>query len=302
MTTPQAGRARGYAYALGAYTTWGLIPAYFKAVAPTTALELLAHRVLWAFLLLLAVGVRQDRLAHLRRAVLDRATLARLSLSTLLIAVNWLIYIWAVFGGRIVEASLGYFLTPLVNVLLGVVVLEERLERPVAIATAIAAAGVVWLGLLSGRPPWIAISLALSFGSYALVRKLAHGVGAVVGLTVETALLTPLALGYLLVAQAHGTLAFGHGPTTRDVLLLLAGPITAIPLLLFAGAVRRLPLTSLGVLQYISPSVQFLLAVLAYGEPFTAPQAAAFSLIWLALVLFAAHSLRRRIPEPVMER
>jgi chloramphenicol-sensitive protein RarD len=302
MTTPQAGRARGYAYALGAYTTWGLIPAYFKAVAPTPALELLAHRVLWAFLLLLAVGVRQDRLAQLRRAILDRASLARLSLSTLLIAVNWLIYIWAVFGGRIVEASLGYFLTPLVNVLLGVVVFKERLERPVAIATAIAVAGVVWLALLSGRPPWIAISLALSFGSYALVRKLAHGVGAVVGLTVETALLTPLALGYLLVAQAHGTLAFGHGATTRDVLLLLAGPITAIPLLFFAGAVRRLPLTSLGVLQYISPSVQFLLAVLVYGEPFSSAQAAAFSLIWLALAVFAAHSLRRRIPEPVMER
>jgi chloramphenicol-sensitive protein RarD len=301
MTTPQTSRTRGYAYALGAYTAWGLIPAYFKAVAPTPALELLAHRVLWSFLLLLAVGVWQDRLQALRRAAFDRAVLARLALSTLLIAVNWLIYIWAVFGGRIVEASLGYFLTPLVNVLLGVVVLKERLERPVAIAIAIAAAGVVWLALLGGRPPWISIGLALSFGSYGLVRKLAHGVGAVAGLTVETALLTPLAIGYLFLARAHGTLVFGHGPATLDVLLLLAGPITAIPLLMFAGAVRRLPLTSLGVLQYISPSVQFLLAVLAYGEPFTAPQAAAFSLIWLALALFAVHSLRRRVPEPVME-
>ena len=301
MGTPEHGRARGYGYALGAYALWGLMPVYFKAVAGTSALEVLAHRVLWAFVMLLGVGLRLDRLAELRRAVGDRGALARLSLSTLLIAANWLIYIWAVFGGRIVEASLGYFLTPLVSVSLGVVVLKERLERPVGVALAIAFLGVLWLAVLSSRPPWISIGLALSFGSYGLVRKLVHGVGAVPGLTVETGLLAPLALGYLLVARAQGSLAFGRGGTARDVLLLLAGPITAIPLLFFAGAVRRLPLSSLGLLQYVSPSVQFLLAVLVYGEPFTAVRIVAFGLIWLALAVFAAHSLRRHEPEPVME-
>ena len=301
MSTSQPGRGRGYAYALGAYALWGLMPVYFKAVDGMPALEVLAHRVLWAFVMLLGVGMQQDRLAALRRVVGDRRALARLSLSSILVAANWLIYIWAVFGGRITEASLGYYLTPLVSVSLGVVVLKERLERPVAVALAIAASGVLWLAVASGRPPWISIGLALSFGSYGLARKLVHGVGAVPGLTVETALLAPLALGYLLVARAHGTLAFGHGPAARDVLLVLAGPITAIPLLFFAGAVRRLPLTSLGLLQYTSPSVQFLLAVLVYGEPFTAVRAVAFSLIWLALAVFAVHSFRRRAPEPVME-
>ena len=301
MTTPHAGRARGYAYALGAYTTWGLIPIYFKAVASAPALELLAHRIFWAFVMLIGVGLYLDRPAELGRAVRDRAALARLSVSTVLIALNWLIYIWSVFNSRIVEASLGYFLTPLVNVVLGVLVLKERLERPVAIALLIAATGVLLLVVLSGQPPWIAIGLALCFGSYGLVRKLTPGVSAVAGLTVETALLTPLALGYLLLARSQGTLAFGHGSAWRDLLLLLSGPITAIPLLLFAGAVRRLPLSTLGLLQYISPSVQFLLAVLVYHEPFTATRAVAFSLIWLALAVFAAHTFRRHAAEPVVE-
>ena len=301
MTSPPSGRGRGYAYALGAYTIWGLIPVYFKLVAAAPALELLSHRVIWALAMLVPIGWRQDRLAELRRALRSREARRGLSVSTVLIAANWLIYIWAVFGGRIVEASLGYFLTPLVNVLLGVVVLKERLERPVAVALAIAACGVLWLTLLSGRAPWIAVGLALSFGSYGLVRKLVRNVGAVAGLTVETALLCPLGLAYLAWARERGTMAFLAGSPLLDVLLLLAGPVTAIPLLLFAGALARLPLSSLGLLQYVSPSVQFLLAVLVYGEPFNAAQAGAFGLIWLALALFAAHTLRRHAAEPVME-
>jgi chloramphenicol-sensitive protein RarD len=186
-------------------------------------------------------------------------------------------------------------------VLLGVLVLKERIERPVAIALATAAGGVLWLTLLAGRPPWIAAGLALSFGSYGLVRKLVRNVGALAGLTVETALLTPLCLGYLLLARQQGTLAFGAGSPLLDVLLVLAGPITAIPLLLFTGAVSRLPLSSLGFMQYVSPSMQFLLAVLVYGEPFSSAQAGAFSLIWTALLVFAVYTLRRGAPEPVME-
>jgi chloramphenicol-sensitive protein RarD len=301
MTSPPSGRGRGYAYALGAYAIWGLIPVYFKLVAAAPALELLSHRVIWALALLVPIGWRQDRLAELRRALRSREARRGLSVSTVLIAANWLIYIWAVFGGRIVEASLGYFLTPLVNVLLGVVVLKERLDRPVAAALALATGGVLWLALLAGRPPWIALALALSFGSYGLVRKLVRNVGAVAGLTVETALLTPLALAYLAWAHERGTLAFFAGSPARDVLLVLSGPVTAVPLLLFAGAVARLPLSSMGLLQYVSPSVQFLLAVLVYSEPFTAAQAGAFALIWLALVVFAAHTVRCGAAEPVME-
>lgn len=250
--------------------------------------------------MLLAVGAWQGRLGELREALRSRRTLAFLFGTTALIAVNWLVYIWAVVNGRIVEGSLGYFITPLVNVLLGVVVLKEHLERPVVVALLLAAAGVFWLTLESGRPPWVSLSLAASWGLYGLLRKLVR-VGAVAGLTVETALLLPLALAYFVVAERRGVLAFGSGSGGLDVLLVLAGPITAIPLLLFAGAARRLPLTNLGFLQYLSPTLQFLLATLVYREPFTAVQAVAFGLIWAALLVFAVHTLRRGMEEPVME-
>jgi chloramphenicol-sensitive protein RarD len=278
-----------------------LIPAYFKLVVSAPPLELLAHRVVWALVMLLPIGWRQDRLADFARALGSSRARLGLAASTVLIAINWLVYIWAVASQRIVEASLGYFLTPLVSVLLGVVVLKERLERRVALALSLAAGGVAWLTLASWRAPWISVALALSFGSYGLVRKLVKGTGAVAGLTVETLLLSPLCLGYLVWAHARGTLAFRAGAPVLDALLVLAGPVTAIPLLLFAGAIARLPLSSLGFLQYVSPSMQFLLAVLVYGEPFAAAQAGAFGLIWIALVIFAVHTLRRGAAEPVME-
>jgi chloramphenicol-sensitive protein RarD len=186
------------------------------------------------------------------------------------------------------------------NVLLGVVVLKERLPRPVALALLLAGAGVLWLTVESGRPPWISFALALSFGLYGLLRKLVR-VGALAGLTVETALLFPLALAYLGVAAARGSLAFFSESFARDLLLVAAGPITAIPLLLFAGATRRLPLSSMGFLQYLSPSLQFLLATFVYREPFTHVQAVAFGLIWTGLLVFAADTVRRRTEEPVME-
>jgi chloramphenicol-sensitive protein RarD len=293
-------RTRGFVYGLGAYGIWGLIPVYFKAVASTPALELLAHRVVWAFLMLLAVGWRQDGLRELRTTLRDHRARTLLLGTTTLIAVNWLIYIWAVFHGRMVEASLGYFITPLVNVFLGVVVLKERLERPVKRALLLAGLAVLWLTVLSGQPPWISLGLAASFGGYGLLRKLVP-VGAVAGLTVETMLLVPLALAYFALSHHRGALAFQSGSPIRDLLLVGAGPLTAIPLLLFAGAVRRLTLTSLGFLQYLAPSLQFLLAVLVYREPFGSAQALAFGLIWTALALFAVHTLRRGDAEPVME-
>jgi chloramphenicol-sensitive protein RarD len=293
-------RAVGLLLGLGAYTFWGFLAIYFKLLAEAPAVELLAHRVVWALLLLLALTFHQGLSGELAQALRPGPTLALLMATTVLIAVNWLVYIWAVVNGRILEGSLGYFINPLVNVLLGVLVLKERLERPVLAAVALAAAGVAWLTLQAGHPPWISLTLAVSFGLYGLLRKLVP-VGAVTGLTVETLLLAPLGLAYLLWARAAGRLVFLSGRPGRDLLLLLAGPFTALPLLLFTGAARRLPLSTLGFLQYVSPTLQLLVAVLIYREPFTPERAVAFGFIWAALVVFAVHTVRRGRAEPVTE-
>jgi chloramphenicol-sensitive protein RarD len=292
--------ARGLAFALGAYGCWGFLPIYFKLVAAAPPLELLAHRVLWALGLLVGLGWLQGGLREVREALRPGRTLALLAATTVLIAVNWLAYIWAVVNGRILEGSLGYFINPLVNVVLGVVVLKERLERPALVAVLVAATGVAWLTLQVGHPPWISITLALSFGLYGLLRKLVP-VGAVTGLTVETLLLTPLAAGYLAWARQEGVLTFLARGRTHDLLLALAGPLTAVPLLLFTGAARRLPLTTLGLMQYLSPTLQLLVAVLLYHEPFTPARGVAFACIWAALAIFAVHSWRRGRPEPLTE-
>jgi chloramphenicol-sensitive protein RarD len=290
----------GLLLGLGAYSLWGLFPIYFKAVAAAPPLEMLAHRVVWALILLLAVSWRQGRLGELGSALRSGRTAALLGASTVLIAINWLVYIWAVVNGRILEGSLGYYINPLVNVLLGVVVLKERLERPVLAAVLVAGAGVVWLSLQVGHPPWVSLTLAASFGLYGLLRKLAP-VGAVTGLAIETALLTPPAIVYLLWARDAGRLVFGTRSLSLDVLLLLAGPITAAPLLLFTAAARRLRLSTLGLLQYVSPTLQFLVAVGLYGEAFTAARGVAFACIWTALVLFAVHTVRRGRAAPATE-
>jgi chloramphenicol-sensitive protein RarD len=290
----------GIAYGAAAYGLWGFMPIYLKAVSAAPILEVLSHRIVWALVLLLLLTWRRGQLGGLVALVRPGRTLAILAVSTAAIAVNWLIYIFAVVNGRMLEASLGYYINPLVNVLLGVWVLGERLERPVKVAVAIAAAGVLWLALRVGAPPWISLALAASFGTYGLMRKLAP-VGALAGLAVETALLLPLAGGHLVWALASGRAAFLSGRPTLDLLLLLAGPVTAVPLLCFAGAARRLPLTTLGFLQYLSPTLQFLLAIFVYGEPFDRGRAVAFGFIWTALAVFAVHSVRRGSPEPVTD-
>lgn len=287
---------RGLLYGVLAYGSWGFMPVYIKAVRMVPILEVLSHRVFWAFLLLLALCWKQGELGTIRAAVRTPRTLALLAGSTAAIAVNWLAYIWAVANGHVLESSLGYFINPLVNVLFGVLILGETLDRPVRIAVGIAALGVLWMAIRAGHVPWISLTLATSFGLYGLLRKLAP-VGGLAGLTIETALLSPLAGGYIAWAVATGRSGFLAGRPWLDVLLLMAGPVTAVPLLFFAGAARRLPLSTLGMLQYLSPSLQFLLAVFAYREALDRPRLVAFVFIWTALVIFAVHTARRtRLP------
>ncbi len=283
----------GIACAAGAFVIWGLFPLYWKQLASVPALETVAHRTVWGFASL-AVWVT------LNRRWIDVATVARaprtvltLAASAALIGGNWLLYIWAVTHGHIVDASLGYYLNPLVNVLLGIAVLRERLSRGQAIAVALAAVGVSVLTVNHGRLPWIALGLACSFGAYGLLRKTVAA-DALVGLVWETALLAPLAILFLLRAEARGTASFAHGPTFVTVLLVLGGTVTAIPLLLFAIGARTLPLSTLGFIQYVSPSLQFLIGVLLYRERFTIPHAVAFAFIWAALALLTL-DLRRRL-------
>ena len=289
------GRGRGFAYGLAAYVSWGFFPIYLKAIARVSVVEVLCHRVVWSVPLLLALAWLQDRGADLGAALRRPRTLAALAASTVLIAVNWLVYIYSVVHSRMLEASLGYYINPLVNVLLGVLILHETLQPLERLATALAAAGMLWLAFHLGQPPWISLALAASFGLYGLVRKMAP-VGALTGLAVETLLLLPFTLGTLAWRLVTGRAAFLSGDIRLDGLLLLAGPFTTFPLLCFAAAARRLPLSTLGFLQYLSPTLQLVLAVLAYGEPFGQAQAGAFAFIWAALALFAYQNAWRAAP------
>ena len=290
---------RGVLYALGAYALWGVFPIYFKAVQQVAPTEVLAHRVLWslAFVATLLAAMRN---LHWVRQLAQARVLKTFVASALLVSVNWLIYIWAVQAGHVVDASLGYFINPLVNVLIGALFLHERL-RPVQWgAVALAAIGVAWLTWQAGHPPWIGLSLAVTFATYGLLRKTAP-LGALEGLAVETAVLAPLALGWLLWLAAHDASAFaagigaarGSGSPWLALLLLAAGPITAVPLLLFAAGARRIQFATLGLLQYVGPTLQLLIGVYLYHEPFEGAKVAGYALIWLALAVFTLDALWR---------
>ncbi|MGB7156501.1 MAG: EamA family transporter RarD [Tepidisphaeraceae bacterium] len=279
----------GLAYGLFAYGWWGLVPIYFKAVAHVPPLVVLAHRVVWSVVFLAAIVALQHRWGELRAVVRSRRLMLTLVASTIAVALNWLIFIDAVSDGRVLEASLGYFINPLLTVALAIVFLKERLRPMQAVALAIAAAGVVVLTVRTGQMPWVALLLALTFGTYGLLRKVAP-VGPLVGLTVETTLLLPMGLVFAIVQLAHDV--GDRAVMWRSYpLLLLAGVVTAVPLLSFAAAARRLRLTTLGFLQYVGPTLQLLLA-LWYGESFTATHAVSFGAIWLALVVFTIDSVR----------
>lgn len=283
----------GVVYGLSAYLMWGLVPIYFKAVAHVPPMEVLAHRVLWAapFLLGLLAHRRGIRLAV--QAMRVRRTAATLFGTTVLIATNWFVFIWAVGHDQVLQASLGYFINPLVNVLLGFVFLGERLRRLQTVSVGLAVVGVGYLTLRYGAFPSIALLLAGSFGFYGLLRKTAR-VDALAGLTAEVSLLLPAAIVFLTYQGLRGTSAFGLHAWGTDLLLVAAGLVTAIPLLCFTAAARRLRLATLGFLQYVAPTGHFLLAVLLYGEVFTRTHLIAFGCIWTALALYSVDAVRRR--------
>jgi chloramphenicol-sensitive protein RarD len=279
-------RRAGVLEAVAAFVMWGMFPLYWKQLAAVPAVEVVAHRTTWGLLSIALWVTWRRRWPAVLEAAGRARTLAVLAATAALIGTNWLLYVWAVTHGHIVETSLGYFINPLVNVLLGVLVLRERLSRLQTVAVALAGGGVAILTFGHGRFPWIALALAVTFALYALARKTVAA-DAATGLLVETAILTPIAGGYLAVLAARGSGALGHSGATVNSFLLLAGAVTAVPLVLFAEGARRLPLSTIGMIQYISPSCQFLLAVLLYREPFTPAHATTFACIWAALALLA---------------
>jgi chloramphenicol-sensitive protein RarD len=276
--------SEGVWYAVCAYVCWGLFPIYWKQLDRVPALQLIGHRILWSFVMLAAIIGATRQWQSFRRANFNIPVLRIYAVAAALVTVNWFTFVWAVNSGYVVETSLGYFINPLVNVLFGVVFLQERLRLVQWIAIGLAAAGVLYLTILYGSLPWIALVLALSFGSYGLVKKKGL-LGSVHGLALETAILTPLAIAYLMYVQRSGEGALLHDGLRSDLLLLGTGAVTTIPLLFFASAVQRIPLSLLGVLQYIAPTMQFLLGVLLYREPFTPAQFVGFAMVWAALIV-----------------
>ena len=284
-STPPHQSPAGVACAVGAYLIWGLNPIYFKLVQAVPAFEILMHRMVWSFAFLLPIVVVMGRLPEFKDVVTNRRTLSILLVTTMLVSSNWFVYIWAINSGRILQTSLGYYITPLINVLLGMVLLRERLRRAQVVAVCLAAVGVIYLTVEIGVLPWIALFLAVSFGFYGLIRKVAP-VNALVGLTVETMLLSIPASAYLVFLHGGGGGAFLHGSPRLDILLMCAALVTALPLLLFTTGARKIHFITIGILQYIAPSCTFLLALFVYNEPFRRAQLLTFALIWLALAVF----------------
>jgi len=283
--------AKGALYGILAYGLWGLFPLYFKAVAEAPPLEILAHRIFWSFLVLLTLVAVTRRGEAVRAILRSRRTSLMLCGSTALIATNWLIFVISVTTDRVLEASLGYFINPLVNVLLGRLFLSERLREAQRFSLLLAAAGVGGIVALHGKVPWISLSLAVTFAFYALLRKLASA-EPLAGLAFETGVLLPAAFGLIAWGILSGHGAFLTGSARLDRLLPMAGIITAVPLLAFVAAARRVRLSTLGFLQYITPTGHFLLAVFAFGEPFGRGETAAFFLIWTGLAIYSVDALR----------
>ena len=293
------GRTAGLLFGFGAYGSWGLYPAFFPLLKPASAVEILAHRIVWTVLLMAAVLVMMRRLSDL--SSLTRRTWLLLTAASVLISVNWLVYVWAVSNGHVVDAALGYFINPLVTVLIGVLFFGERLRRAQLAAVLIAAAGVAVLTVAAGGVPAIALVLALSFGLYGAVKKVVP-VDPRVSVGVEAGIAAPFAIVFIVVLTLHGGAQFANNGAGHAALMILCGPVTAIPLLCFAAAAQRLPLVTLGLLQYMTPSLQMIWGVAVGHEPMPPARWAGFALIWVALAVFSADLLSRtrrtRAPVP----
>jgi chloramphenicol-sensitive protein RarD len=287
-TTPRS--ISGAIFGASAFLIWGVSPIYWKTLTAVPALEIIAHRVIWSFLILMPLILLRSRWKDFLSVLMNWRSLAILVVTSLFVSCNWLVYIWAINNGFLLQASLGYYINPLVNVLLGTLFLRERLRFFQVLAVLLAGTGVLYLTLVYGQFPWIACMLAFSFGVYGLIRKVI-AVGSLVGLTIETFLLTTPALGYLIYLDMDGSAAFHSGPLQIDLLLAGTSVITALPLLLFAMSARRVRLTTLGFLQYIAPSCMFVMAVFIFLEPFRTEQLISFSLIWSALAVYSTDSV-----------
>lgn len=283
----------GGGFAVAAFGTWGLLPLYFKAVDEVPALELVAHRAVWSMLLIAGLITLFGRWRTISGALRDRRTLLMLLGSTLFISINWAAYVWAVVHDRVIEVSLGYYINPLINVMLGLAVLRERLSLVQAVAVALAALGVLNLAVQTAGLPWPALAVAFSFGFYGLIRKTTR-LDSMEGLFLETLIITPLALGYIGMLGAQGAGHFALGDPGLSVLIVLSSVVTAVPLIWFASAARRLAYVTVGFFQYITPSGQFLLAVFLFGESFTPVHAVTFGCIWTACALVSADTWRRQ--------
>lgn len=289
----------GIAYATLAFVMWGLFPLYFRQIASVPPLEVVLHRSVWSMLFVVGVLALLRGFGWIRELAAQPRRLLLFALSALLLTCNWLLYVYAIQSGQVVEASLGYFINPIVNVLLGVLVLHERLNKAQSAAVTLAAAGVLWLTVLNGHLPWIALVLAVSFGLYGLIRKTAT-LGALEGLALETLLLAPVAVPLLAWWTLRGSGAMAQGDLALDAWLVMGGPLTALPLLLFAAGARRLTLATVGLVQYVSPTIQLALGVWVFHEPFDRTRLLGFGFIWAALALYSADGWRRsrRASEP----
>ncbi|WP_050469645.1 EamA family transporter RarD [Herbaspirillum chlorophenolicum] len=279
-------------YAISSFLLWGLFPLYFKMLKEIPSFDIVIHRLFWSFIFLTGVLVWRRQWAWLKQAAQQPRVLLGFLFSALLLSGNWTLYVWAVNAGRIVDTSLGYFMSPLVSVLLGYLILKERMRPLQWLAVVLALGAVLWLTIANGSLPWIGLIIAATFGLYGLLRKTAQ-LGALEGLSLETLMLLPLVLAILGIDTWRGSNSFLNASLGAQALLVLSGPVTAVPLLLFARAARRIPLSLLGLLQYISPTIQLLTGVLIYDEPFAGDRAIGFSVIWLALAVYSAEGLWR---------
>ena len=284
---------KGFLFGLGAYSLWGVFPLYWTLMEPASAFEQLGHRIAWSAVFMVVLVQVLRRRAQLRQVVASRRRLGLLVIAAVVISINWGMFIWAVNSGHVVETSLGYFINPLVTVLAGVLVLHEKLRRLQWAAVGLAAVAVAGLTVSYGRPPWVALSLAFSFATYGLVRKQAN-VGAVEGLTVETLLVAPAAVGFLLWLQVTGGSTALVDPPLHFLLLASTGVITALPLLFFGAAATRVPLTTLGLLQYVAPTLHLALGVWVFGEPMPLDRLLGFVVIWAGLALFTVDAVRHQ--------